>query len=354
MKIAVVLDLEGVLLPPGIDFAFMILEASTYNKEEIRKEVTDMLSTFDKFDDERWLYYKYVKGEPKYQTGTTPFYSLMLTTALGVDKDVISMLCEKILGIARLDVAKKIIDGIRELSDLVVIASSAYHEFVNKFLEKTNAKIDQVYATGNTILDGVQNEDIIKELRELYTREVLLKICELVYYYALICLKKSKYDIFEKLFKVAKVSNIEYVEKFLVNQRGVAGSLLKAQVVRKLREKGFFTIFVGDSVVDVDAAEVANISISINTSSRQLLNLTTFNVITRDYTVLVDIIRLIVTGKIWALKEELRGRCEILSRVEVSESLNRIAEINRKMRSLIASEIREEFVRKVLQGSTLT
>ncbi len=354
MKIAVVLDLEGVLLPPGIDFAFMIPEASFYNRVEIRNEVISMLATFDKFDDERWLYYKYVRGEPRYQTGTTPFYSLMLVTALGVSKEHIISLCEKILEIASLDNAKRILEGVRELCDLVVIASSAYHEFVKLFLNKISTKVDQVYAMGNTVLDGVQEENILNTLRDLYTRELLLELCEIVYHYVIICLKKEKYELFEKLFKITRAKDIEYIERFLVAQRGIAGSLLKAQVIRKLREKGFFTIFIGDSVVDVDAAEVANISISINTSSRQLLNLTTFNVITRDYTVITDIIRLIVTGRVWAIKDELRGRCEFLSRVEVSESLNRVAEINKKVRDVIVREIREKFIRKILQGSSFT
>ncbi len=356
MKIAVVLDLEGVLLPPGVDFAFMTVEAACHSYTELKKTLIKMLETFDMFDDNRWMYYKFLKGSTKYQTGTTPFYSLMMLAMLGKNDDEAIAICEKILDALPLNEVSEIAEGVRQLAHKLIIASSAYYQFVKKTLEKASIKFDEIYALGNTIIDNIKEERILSKLCQLFTREKLCKLCDLVYHFSEYCIKREKYKVFNSLLNCAKLSEeqINYIKMFLIEQRGIAGSSLKASVVRKLREEGYFTIFVGDSIVDAEAAEVANVSISINTSSHHLLNVSTFNVITRDYRVIVDIIRLIIEGRPWAIKEELHDKCEVLSRVEISENLNRVLEINRKVRTSIVHNIRNMFMQKVLQTSSST
>ncbi|NPB00052.1 MAG: hypothetical protein GXO10_01620 [Crenarchaeota archaeon] len=339
-NVSIVLDLEGVLTPPGTDFARKLVE-------RCGKDATKLLKIFDTYDDYRWIKERLCKGG-KYQTGTTPFFSLLIAYSCGLSsKDVEQLAEEEAEHVA----SNEFINMVNELSKRygVTVTTSSYHVFANKVTTILGLDSSKVFSTCNTRVDGVVEEDVIEVLEKMASREEVRKIIENICNIAKQIIEDrlpiSAIDVLIERIENRDLRN--YLTMRLVEQIGIAGSKFKARIVRLLKNNSI-VIYVGDSIVDSEACAEANASISINTTSPHLLYSSTVNLVTEDYSSIIDCIELLL-AILGVRKEKIRRdrykRFILFFSSDIMRDLSRVLEINKKVRENVMMRFSKRYLR---------
>ncbi len=344
MKLACVLDIEGVVVSPGIDFAHFLLEYLSALKPELEHEVKTRVRVYDEYDDLRWASEYIHSGYSTYQTGTTPFYVLCLCAGYGLTERDIVDAAQVLAESCQRHGLMADLDKLFSMYDIVYLASSSYHAFALKVAEYVRISREHVIALG--LANTREPEYIVERLLDCASRADIANMCMLLYYLARYFITRG-YDpkLHRELLSryVSSLRNRElaqYMQEKIIDQVNISGSRTKARLVEKLRQEGYTVIFVGDSIVDVEAALRANISIAVNPSSSFLAHAATFTVITDNSSGVIELLEHIAsTGDVNALKR-VSGQVgiEIYSKSEVSRNflsvIARACEARSKVKSL--------------------
>ncbi len=329
MRFIVILDLEGVLTPPGTDFA-------EYLARYLGDDYYRFFKYFDTYDDYRWIK-EYMTKTGRYQTGTTPFYTLLMAYSHGLREEDIIEISKQYAEKVVYEDFKDIVRRLRKNYDIVVTTSS-YFPYSHEVCRRLGIDLDNVYSTCDTKIDDVNSEHVLQILESIASRDKIRKVVESI---ARICLNIVSENlplnsVDEYVNSIDDLGLRKYLYQRLVQQRGIAGSKFKASIVKKFRDLNNVVIYVGDSIVDSEAASLANISISINTTSPHLLYSSSINVVTENYRNIVDIIENIqdlVMGK-------LPSRLDVNDAIiyfsnDIVKNLNTILELNKKVREKV-------------------
>ncbi|NPA70206.1 MAG: hypothetical protein GXO26_05295 [Crenarchaeota archaeon] len=340
MSISIVLDLEGVLTPPGTDFAKTLAE-------KCGGDCVKLLKIFDMYDDYRWIKERLGRGG-RYQTGTTPFFSLLIAYSHGLSSQDIEQIAEEE---SNLVVHEEFLSIVDELSRRysITVTTSSYHVFANKVASMLGIDTSKVFSTCNTKLDGVVQENVIDILESIASRsevqKIVEKVCEIARYIIEDKLPISAVDSF--IEKIENKNLREYLTMRLVEQSGIAGSKFKARIVRMLKENSI-VIYVGDSIVDAEACAEANASISINTTSPHLLYSSTVNLVTEDYSSIIDCVELllaIIGVKRRRIDKERYKKFLLFFSSDIMKNVSKIIEINRKVRDKVSKKFSSRYFR---------
>ncbi len=340
MNISIILDLEGVLTPPGTDFAKTLAE-------RCGRDATKLLKIFDMYDDYRWIKERLSKGG-KYQTGTTPFFSLLIAYSYGLSSQDVEQIAEELSNAIIHEEFSSIVDELSRRYG-ITITTSSYHIFANKVSNLLGIDTSKVFSTCNTKVDGVVQEDVIKILENLASREeirrIVEKICNIAKSIVEDRLPISAVDSF--IERIENRDLREYLKMRLVEQIGIAGSKFKARIVRLLKNNSI-VIYVGDSIVDAEACAEANASISINTTSPHLLYSSTINLVTEDYSSIIDCIELLLALlgiKRQKISKERYKKFLIFFSSDIMKNITKIIEINRKVRENVVKKFSSKYLK---------
>ncbi len=327
MNRVVILDLEGVLTPPGTDFAEAIVR-------HIGDDAYRLFKYFDAYDDYRWIR-EYMSKTGNYQTGTTPFYALLISYAYGLSENDIRRLAKELATKVALEEFRKIVNELSKKFKIIIVTSS-YFVFSHEVCRRLGIELDNVYSTCNTRIDNVVEEHVLDILEEIASREKVRKVVDNIARISLNIISENLplNSIDEYINSIDNVKLRNYLYNRLVLQRGIAGSRFKAGIVKKFRENSL-VIFVGDSIVDSEAASVANASISINTTCIYLLYSSSINVVTEDYTKLIDVIELafnLIEGKV---PNRNIDSVVLYFSNDIIRNANSILEVNRNVREKV-------------------
>lgn len=321
MKIALVFDLEGTLIPNGIDFAKILIEIVSKYYPETRY----YFEIFDKYDD-----YKWIVEFNKYQTGTTPLFVLILLAGYGYNEKFIENICN-ILG--------KVIEifNIRLSIDYdIYVASSAYYKFVHNVCKLLNIEdLSRVNCLGYIPFKNIYEQDIVSKLYRF--RNYLLSIIEhYVHILEKILSKRSNLQLPNQFLKSIRISELKkLLQNYLINQIPVCGSKCKKELIQLLKNCGYKVYYFGDSIVDYEAFQVADVSISINTNYKPLLKASIYNVVLKDFSKISKVIECIVNNLCTYYENDFH----IFKRNEILEKFDEIFNLNLKTRKLIGSKV---------------
>ncbi|NPA23865.1 MAG: hypothetical protein GXO23_06190 [Crenarchaeota archaeon] len=330
MNISIVLDLEGVLTPPGTDFAKSLAE-------RCGSAALRLVQTFDTYDDYRWIKERLSRGG-RYQTGTTPFFSLLVAYAHGLSTEDVAELAKET---AELVVHEEFIRLARDLSKMfgIVVTTSSYYVFANNVASLLGLNLENVFSTCNTKIDGTYEENVLRTLESIASRSevagIVYRICEIAKNVVQDKLPLNSVDTF--IEKIGNRDLREYLKLRMIEQVGIAGSKFKARIVKLLKENSN-VIYIGDSIVDSEACTEANASISVNTTSPHLLYSSTVNVVTEDYTSIVDVVDILLSllrVKRGRIQKDRCRRFLLFFSSDVVKNFSLVLDINRKVREKV-------------------
>ena len=352
MKLACVLDIEGVIVPVGIDFAYFLLDYLAVVKPSAAQEARRLVEVYDKYDDLRWASEYLYFGYSTYQTGTTPFYVLCICAGSGMTEKDVDEAAQVLADSCRRHEVILNISKLHTLFDVVYIASSSYHAFARRIAMLAGAKLSNVIALGCS--DRGELEPIVQMLLNCGSRSEILNVCTLLYYIAKHCLRHGyRSELHNSLMKMylSSIRNkklSDYMTEKVIKQVNIAGSRAKARLVERLRREGYTVIFIGDSIVDVEAALKANLSIAVNPSSSFLAHSATFTVILEDYSNIIDILEHIAHGDISDMKSAMQDvRVKVYSKSEVVRNLEVVMSESERARRQVKERVKKVVVEAV-------
>ncbi len=347
LRAAVLFDVEGPVSNPGVDFAYVMLDLIT----DVRDKYFDRVREFDEYDDLRWMWERDRGGS--YSTGTTPFITLVLAAIGGLsDRDLVSLAQE----LSKICVNRGIPELLKSLSDLgadVYLISSAYPAYPLSIACRLGIPLDRVYTMGyrGVAVNDVYSETIRRSPLGVLARYrgALAELVDNIFDLArsirddIMAGRDPRRDV-QRLYSLIKSVRHddlrETLIRHLVDQSSLMGSRMKADVVRMLRGAYDCVIYVGDSIVDADAMEVSDISISVNCVSPHVLIRSDLCVITEDMRGLAEVIRLSLVGRKISDRAELVNAI-VLSRDYVAKNTNLALKLCREARERLAREIVE-------------
>ncbi len=335
MSITIVLDLEGVLTPPGTDYAKTI-------SENCGPEASKLVEIFDMYDDYRWIKERLGKGG-KYQTGTTPFFSLLVAYAYGLSQNDIEQIASEL---ADTCVHEEYVSLVDELSRRysIAVATSSYHVFSERVAYLLGIDTGKVFSTCNTKIDGVYGENVYEILESISSRSEIKRIVNDISSIAREILRDRVplYSIDNYIEKIGNRELRDYLRARLRDQIGIAGSKFKARVVKMFKENGN-VIYIGDSIVDSEACVEANASISINTTSPHLLYSSTINIVTEDYKTIIDAVEILLSilgVRRRPIERKKYRKFLLFFSSDIVKNFSLILEINKKIREKAKEKLR--------------
>jgi predicted HAD superfamily phosphohydrolase len=346
-KYIVGLDVEGVLVNPAADFAWLTYDnlLSERTKAIFPREVCEFYDS--KYDDGRYLFKLNKKIEKKWRTGTWPLLSLALAAYDGIGDDELikyaNLIAQKNPGTDEL-----LKHSIKKSEGKVYLITSSYPAVPLKIADEFGIPFKNVFSLGYT-------SPIEKEFYwEVRSRSPLdhffdVDLEQFLYQYLYICerlgaayekrdksqiqwLVKEHNKIFEKIKKplLRKVC-----EDSFLNQSICMGSRRKVEALKSVakREK---IIYVGDGIVDAMPIKFADYGISMNMTNEHALLFSKLNVATTDVSDLIPIFDSIFEGRFnpKRLKKELDSdNVKIFTPEDIQQKTKEVIAINREMKA---------------------
>lgn len=326
-KYWVVWDVEGPRKNPKFDLAHFILEE---HRGEIDKKlglvslddkdlsyIDAVLTNFDKYDDARWIHDRGMGGlEFRHSTGTTPLVSLILCALMDWDDDYLSEFVEK----HTLDTPgiEKINRLMRRAEARQVFISSSYPRQCLRNAERNGLSFADVYCLGNQL--SAEERGRVLELADEVKRRSPLGLWRkhkdelkgfLDSYLA------NTWELFKEYDKGEKCDEKE-VEKLLEQQEGIFTRVKNTELRGSLyallyRQEGMMgghrkrkalekvegpAIYIGDSIVDADPLEAADIGIVINCTDKHCLHATDIAIAALSWEFVEPLMDALVTGEL--------------------------------------------------------
>jgi predicted HAD superfamily phosphohydrolase len=376
-------DVEGPIINPSFDFAWLTLEELV--KKSDKKELYDKVRIFDEYDDNRWLHERGIMG---HSTGATPVISSLLLIASGARNEVQLDLARKHLeftpGAIRLvrwlkdekQVQPYLVSAAHPAAILPVaykleIASS--HVFCNGYQlteKKTQSfdgkrqtkriNADQIlleeiherfpyddYSGSETLLKFLDNYlDVCGEMNKFYTAT---KVDE----HALGFLKEKQ----EQLLGEVESKDEKLAEDLwylLYSEVGLMGAhrkkLALMEIERRENVQKDSLIYTGDGMVDADPLAYAGHGVSVNCTNREALLSSKINIATPTIASLVHLIEFVTSGKTLTIEskdvlqremnvepstEETVPRTKVFTQKEIHKNIDVVTQANRQCKDYV-------------------
>jgi len=319
MKTIVIFDVEGPLVNPKFDLAWVLLD-KLLAEEKITQDTYDLVKRFDDYDDARWLKEREKKV---WSTGTTPAISRLIATWCGMkDREILDFVKEGIV----------VNKGVPELMSFLednnietyLVSSSAPQQAITTREQFKHIPPSQVFCAGKQLksnekeyLDSLHKEnkplvsaelgmrsptEILEDQRELggFIQNYLLNCKKWVDDYDsggenLEAIQKEQDLLFENIKDSDLKKSLEYIIKY---QKGMRGGHRKAEIVEQIKEQNpdAKIVYVGDSIVDADVK--ADIVIATNCKDKYAIQSCDISIATTDFKYVKEIFEDIHEGRV--------------------------------------------------------
>ena len=356
MNKKIAFDVEGPIINPGFDFAWLSFDILSPNIKEGFYEKT---KRFDEADDGIWLAERNKEG---WSTGTTPLISQCLAACDGkTDKNLLEFAQQKIMenkGIS--EIAK----FLKENNINNYLVTSSYPAVSLLVGYKYDIPSSHIYCSGHQLSSSERryfdsNRNLEEELRERSPVDILRKYpkelrdflikfidncCEIYKAYEENNEQQVK-ELKEKQLGILSGENhdqkLSHELLYLLRiQRGVMGGHKKKTVLELISlNKGI--IYVGDGIVDADPLKYAKYGISVNCTNQYALEASHLNLATDDFSVFIPIFSGIINDNfdIEKMKKETKKYGGILfSNDEIQNNFNKVKETNKEYKTLLKNE----------------
>lgn len=374
-KLVYVSDVEGPIISPKIDFAWVTLEELV--PEDMRSKYLERVKLFDEYDDLRWIHERPLAG---HSTGTTPVIAALIAILAGLTNEELLEAAKK-YAIETLGAANLINYLKRKNIPIYFITSSAPFVPLIEAYERGIAS-SNVYTMGYQLSD--EDKSDLDELRKAGMRPLSQEIDKrfpftgfgnmrperrllnnFLYEYLTICEKlKMVYmeptpqkEVLEglimrqsRLLEVVEKESLALAEALrylLYDEQGIMGGHRKKQVLEEIQKKEGVErkdlIYVGDGIVDADPLEYAGTGISVNCTNEQALLSSDINMAIPDMSRLILVISSIQqfgTEELESLKrfaDSHKSEGRIFLKDDIETDLKGVKTVNREFKNLIKS-----------------
>ncbi|MCS7365590.1 MAG: hypothetical protein NDF54_09150 [archaeon GB-1867-035] len=355
IDIYVGLDVEGPLVNPRADFAWLVYD--NLLSEEIKaifpREVCEFYDS--KYDDGRYLWELLSKKRKKYSTGKWPLVSLCLAVCDGIND-------EKLIEYARKTTQEN--PGTSELLKYLMEKTNGNVYLITSSYPAVPLLISYKYDISNSkvVSMGLQGSslwrDSISFEEEVHLRSPASKIgCPLDdlerflirYLYICECLGRAYENenktqihyllkVHDSLFNRLHSPQKEVLEYMFLEEKGCMGSHRKVEAMKSRTKKNTKWIYIGDGIVDAMALKFADYGISINMTNTHALFFSKLNVATTNVSTLIPILDSIFSNKFEPkkLKKELKSsELEIFTRREIHKYPLAVTVANKRMKNTL-------------------
>jgi predicted HAD superfamily phosphohydrolase len=353
-KFVVAFDVEGPVINPRFDFAWLAL--NEFVKGNDKEKLYQKVKIFDEYDDERWLHERETGG---HSTGTTPIICSLLSIAFGAKNNVLLDLARKNIDFT--PGAKQLVRWLKDKKKIQpYLISSAHPAAILPVAYELGIASSHVFCNGYQLAQGkaetfdkkrqtnhANSEQILlEEIHERFPYEVysdsqtLLKF--LVKYLDL-CIKIHEHYAIgrvdekaleslgteqERLIGEVEGENTELAEDLwylLYSEFGVMGAHRKMLTLREIQRREKVgrenLIYAGDSIVDADAFAYSGHGVSINCTNKEALLSSQINVATPSVISLSHVIELLSSGKTLTAKSKYMLQQEISADISKDEKI---------------------------------
>jgi predicted HAD superfamily phosphohydrolase len=328
-KFVVAFDVEGPIVDPSFDFAWLVLENLV--KVNDLKTLSEKVKVFDEYDDNRWLRERGMEG---HSTGTTPIVSSLLAVAYGAKNEDFLNLAKQHLKLT--PGASRLLGWLKDEKRIQpYFISSAHPAAVLPVAYKLGIPSSHVFCSGYQLaqakaesydkqrtekLDS-DDQTMQKEIKERFPYEKYSNSESLQNFlnrFLDLCVEMNKSYASgrtdEEAVRNSREKQLRLLEEarkeistladdlryLLYSEDGVMGAhrkkraLMSIEKLEKAKKENL--IYSGDSIVDADAIAYAGYGISINCTNRQALISSKINVATTTLESLIPIIEHISSG----------------------------------------------------------
>ncbi len=342
------LDVEGILVNPAADFAWLTYDnlLSEKTKAIFPREVCEFYDS--KYDDGRYLYELNRNIKKRWCTGTWPLLSLALAAYDGIDD-------YKLIKYAKLTTQKN--PGTDELLQYLTeknkgrfyLITSSYPAVPLKIADEFGIPFKNVFSLGyHCEWSKVKFEDVV-DSRSPFFDFKKSELDKFLYKYLYICERlgeayEKKDDdkicyLVEEHNKIFEDINNPIFRKTLkgcfLEQNLCMGSHRKVEALKSVT-KGEKVIYVGDGIVDAMPIKFADYGISMNMTNEHALLFSKLNVATTNISNLIPIFDSIFKGRFnpKKLKKELTSDdVKIFTPEDIQQKTKEVIAINREMKA---------------------
>jgi hypothetical protein len=350
-KYIVGLDVEGVLVNPAADFAWLTYDKllSERTKAIFPREVCEFYDS--KYDDGRYLFELNKKIEKKWSTGTWPFLSLALAAYDGIIDDELikyaNLITQKNPGTDEL-----LKHSIKKSEGKVYLITSSYPAVPLKIAYEFGIPFENVFSLGGNYCDSKRKLENTVRLRSplwsLLDLKLEWKLGQFLYQYLYVCErlgrayeKKDEDQIYHLVTEHDRIfENIDHpasriLKECFLEQNMCMGSHRKVEALKSVAKEEK-TIYVGDGIVDAMPIKFADYGISMNMTNEHALFFSRLNIATTDVSNLIPIFDSIFEGRFnpKRLKKELDSdNVKIFTSEDIQQKTKEVIAINREMKA---------------------
>lgn len=377
-KLVYVTDVEGPVISPKIDFAWVTLEELI--PEDMRSKYIERVKSFDEYDDLRWIHERPLAG---HSTGTTPVIAALIASLAGLTNEELLEAAKKYA--IETPGASYLINylKVRGVPIYFITSSAPFVPLTEAY--RRSIPSSNVYTMGQELSDedkvyfdetrnaGMNplSQEIDKRFpftgfghmrpeRRLLTEflDAYLNVCEgmRIEYLkpdpeekVLTELGRKQFNLLEVVEKES-LALAEALRHLLYKEDGIMGAHRKRQVLEEIQKKEGVErkrlVYVGDGIVDADPLKYAGIGISVNCTNEQALLSSDINMAIPNMRRLIPIIGAIrqcetadeLTSELELLKKvadcsKTRGR--IFLKEDIKADLKGVKSVNREFKNLI-------------------
>ena len=343
----IVFDVEGVILNPKFDLAWLTLDELV--EPELRDKFYERVKEFDEYDDNRWVYERGRKG---HSTGTTPIVSLCIAACSGVSD--IHLLRFALKHMKENPGIEKVMGNLGK--DDVYLVTSSWPGVPLTLSYFYEIPLQNVFSMGHQL-----NEEEIKKYswnprKQLFLRSPLpilrnypRELENFLDEYLESCgewneaYKEGETEKLDrilreqrKIFNEVRPRKLrEELKYLLLKEKGIMGAHRKREVLEKLGEPEEI-IYFGDSIVDADPLAYARWGVSVNCTNRYALQSSNLNIATTNLEKLGKVIEGIKNKDLQSIREE--EGMKVFFREEINSNLEAVIRENRKCKEELKAQ----------------
>lgn len=348
-------DVEGPILNPAIDFAWLSLK-------KFAKEFYEKVKLFDEYDDLRWVYERDKNG---HSTGAMPLVSLCACICKSITDEALFQLAKKNI-VENLGVTETL-NWLQKKETLIYFITSSYPAVSLIEGYKHGIKSSHIFCSGyqltkerakyfdlkKDLMEELQERSPVSKLKKFQTelfeflRDYLKNCSELRLAYIknnvvkIKILEKEQNLIFKKIREKELRNELIYL---LYKEKGVMGSHNKKRVLQSISATNENIIYIGDGIVDSDALAYSKYGISLNCTNNYALLSSKINVATNDIANIIPVISNIVEEKfdIEKIKNYLTSeKIKIFSHKDIKNNLEHVKKINSFFKSILREDYKK-------------
>jgi predicted HAD superfamily phosphohydrolase len=328
-RFVVAFDVEGPVVNPRFDFAWLILEELI--KRSDKQELYRKVKIFDEYDDERWRHERETQG---HSTGATPIISSLLSIAFGTKNNTL-------LDIARKNIdftpgAKELVEWLKDQKIQPYLISGAHPAAILPVAYELGIASSHVFCNGYQLTQKKAEsfdrkrqgktanieKTLLEEIQERFPYDDYSRseaLLEFLNKYLDVCSRMHAYylanRIDEKALGLLKAEQEQFLGEvgdkdprlaedlwyLLYSEVGLMGAhrkkLALIEIQRRENVGRESLIYTGDGLVDADPLAYSGHGISINCTKEETLLSSQINIATPTVFSLSHVIELSSSGR---------------------------------------------------------